>query len=241
MTPTLVLVHGCGTTDRFWDELRGALDLPILAPALPGRAPTHGDPLDSAAAGAAWLHAYVVEHRVRPIVVGHSFGGAIAIEYALLDRPELAGLVLVSTGARLRVLPAILDLVAAAARTGEPADVSSWAYRKDTDAAVVARMRAVDREVPPATTACDWQATDRFDRLRDVARIDTRTLVVGGAADHLTPPRYAEYLASTIPGARFELVPDAGHMLPVEQPAAFAALLRSFYAGTPDGARPIAS
>ena len=240
MRPTFVLVHGCGTTDRFWDELRGELDLPILAPALPGRPPTHGDPLDSAAAAAAWLRAFVLEHRVRPILVGHSFGGAIAIEYALLDPPELAGLVLVSTGARLRVLPAILDLVAAAAHTGEPADLSGWVYRKDTDPDVVARMQAFDREVPAATTNVDWQATNRFDRLRDVARIDTRTLVVAGSDDHQTPPRYAQYLAETIPGGRFEIVPDAGHMLPVEKPAAFAALLRAFYSddsgGPPDAA-----
>jgi pimeloyl-ACP methyl ester carboxylesterase len=229
MRPTFVLVHGCGTTHRFWDELLLHLDLPVLAVTLPGRPPTLGDPLDSAAEAASWLREVIAHHRIHPIVVGHSFGGGIAIEYALLAPRELAGLVLACTGARLRVLQAILDLTAAAARTGDPADVSRWAFKEDTDPALVARVQACDRQVPPATTARDWQATHRFDRLGQLAPIAAPTLVVAGTADVLTPPRYAQYLADTIAHARLEIVADAGHMLPVEDAPALARLLTAFY------------
>jgi pimeloyl-ACP methyl ester carboxylesterase len=231
----IVLVHGCGTSHHLWDELRRELSLPSIAVTLPGRPPTHGEVLPSASEAATWLREQIRgEHA---IVVGHSFGGAIAIEYALQSPPELAGIVLVSTGARLRVLPAILDVTAAAARTGEPADLGSYAYIEDT--AVVARMRALDREVPPATTAGDWQACNRFDRLRNVANIRTRTLVVTGTADTLTPPRYGQYLADAIPGARMHLVPGAGHMLPVEHAPALARALETFYSDS--GAPPDAA
>ena len=239
MTTTLVLVHGCGTSHHLWDELLPELSVPTLAVTLPGRPPTQGTPPGSAGEAAAWLRDHVAARCDRAIIVGHSYGGAIAIEYALLSPPELAGLVLVATGARLRVLPAILEMTAEAARKGEPADVASFAYIKDTDPALVARMRALDREVPLTTTAADWHACNRFDRLRDVAAIDTRTVVVNGDADTLTPLRYAQHLAAMIPNARLHVVPGAGHMLPVEQAPTLARILESIYSDS--GAPPDAA
>ncbi|HST42689.1 MAG TPA: alpha/beta hydrolase [Conexibacter sp.] len=46
---------------------------------------------------------------------------------------------------------------------------------------------------------------------RELSRIDARTLVVWGALDPFIPPRFAEEYAARIPGARVELVPQAGH------------------------------
>ncbi|MFN6196529.1 MAG: alpha/beta fold hydrolase, partial [Planctomycetota bacterium] len=55
------------------------------------------------------------------------------------------------------------------------------------------------------------------------------TLVVGGEHAAITPPAEAEAMAAAIPGARLAVVPGAGHMTPMEQPAAFAAALAAFW------------
>jgi len=225
----LVLVHGCGTDRRFWDHLLPHLGgLTTLALSLPGREETGGDAPTTAADGARWILAELRARKVaRPIVVGHSYGGAIAIEVALAE-PALAGLALVCTGARLRVLPAILDATRAAIDTGVPIDLARYTYRPESDPKLVEAVEALARRTPVESTARDWAATDAFDRLRDVASIHVPTLVVAGTADPLTPPKYADYLAQKIPGAELEIVEGAGHMLPIEHAAVLGLRLRAF-------------
>jgi len=54
------------------------------------------------------------------------------------------------------------------------------------------------------------------------------TLVICGEDDHMTPVRYAQYLASSIPHARLQVIPRAGHMVMLEQPRLVADSLLSF-------------
>jgi pimeloyl-ACP methyl ester carboxylesterase len=61
-----------------------------------------------------------------------------------------------------------------------------------------------------------------------IGTVRVPTLVVVGGDDRLTPPKYARYLAETIPGARLVEVADAGHFPQLEQPDAVNAALRAF-------------
>lgn len=63
---------------------------------------------------------------------------------------------------------------------------------------------------------------------RRLARIHVPTLVLHGEEDHLVPPRNGRILASRIPGARFHLLPNAGHILTTDQPEAATAVLLEF-------------
>src|SRR5690606_211477 len=130
--------------------------------------------------------------------------------------PEsVRGLVLVSTGARLRAHPAILAAMQQAAEQGTPADsLLPWLPR--TDRAVVERVERHLRGRRPASTLAAWRAADAFDRRTELARITVPALVVGGTSDPLTPPKYATYPADHLPDARLRLLEGAGHMLPVE-------------------------
>jgi len=57
------------------------------------------------------------------------------------------------------------------------------------------------------------------------------TLVVVGAEDAITPPAAAEAMAKAIPGARLAVIPEAGHLSPLEQPEAFNRHLELFLQG----------
>jgi pimeloyl-ACP methyl ester carboxylesterase len=59
-------------------------------------------------------------------------------------------------------------------------------------------------------------------------RIKVPTLVVWGASDGIVTPRYGEAYAKMIPGARFVVIPEAGHAPYIEQPAAFARQVMAF-------------
>jgi pimeloyl-ACP methyl ester carboxylesterase len=59
-------------------------------------------------------------------------------------------------------------------------------------------------------------------------RLAAKTLVLWGGADKLIVPAYAQRWGRLIPGATVEIVPDAGHMLPYEEPAAFVGAVSRF-------------
>ncbi|AZN96090.1 3-oxoadipate enol-lactonase [Mesorhizobium sp. M9A.F.Ca.ET.002.03.1.2] len=67
-----------------------------------------------------------------------------------------------------------------------------------------------------------------------VHRIAVPTLCVVGDQDGSTPPALVRSLADLIPGARFEVIRDAGHIPCVEQPEALTTLIRDFVASLPE-------
>jgi 3-oxoadipate enol-lactonase len=68
----------------------------------------------------------------------------------------------------------------------------------------------------------------RPDRTDLLARLAVPSLVICGAEDVITPPADSEAMARTIPGATLEVIPRAGHLSNLEQPAAFNAALQAF-------------
>jgi len=156
-------------------------------------------------------------------------GGAIAIEIALSEPKLLAGVVLVGSGARLRVAPMIMaeirrDYVHAAEL------ITEWAYSPKTDA----RIRRVSiqelLDVPAEVTYGDFEACDDFDRMNEVGQITLPTLIVCGEDDRLTPAKYSQYLKDKIRNARLVIISGAGHSVMLEKPNELNAALQSFLA-----------
>lgn len=227
--PPLVLVHGSGGHGRAWAPVArelGAFD--VIAPSLPGRGASEGEAFDDAAAAARWLGGVLgALGGPPPLVAGHSYGGAVALELALLGAP-LAGLVLVATGARLRVHPTVLEAAARAVEEGVP--MSNRFAFVGARPEVVDAYEAAARETPPEATLRDWTACDRFDRIGALAGIAAPALALGGASDALTPPKYHRYLAEHLPRGQLRLLDGRGHMLPWEDPHGFAREVRAFAA-----------
>jgi pimeloyl-ACP methyl ester carboxylesterase len=164
-----------------------------------------------------------------PVVpVGISLGGAI-VQWLLLNHADhcRAG-VIVNSGARLRVTPAIFEIL----ERDYPRcleTLRAWAlspdHREDGEIdALLKRCTTADA----AVTAADFRCCDRFDVMADLGRIDRPVLVMAAAKDQLTPPKYGAFLEAVIPGARGVTLTGAGHLSPVEKPAAFNAALADF-------------
>jgi len=233
--PAVVLVHGAGGNHDTLGRLGAALSargIAAHAPSLPGRCGSDGPPKASVAEAADWMARLIAALDLPhpPVVLGHSLGGAICIELALRHPTSVAGIVLVSTGAKLRVHPDILALMAQAAESGVPAEAGQMAWRPDADPARIEEAAAIGRRTPPATTLIDWRAADVFDRMVDLGRIAVPTLVLGGSADVLTPPKYAHFLAQGLSRAHEVAIEGGGHMLPIEMPEEVATEVARFRA-----------
>jgi pimeloyl-ACP methyl ester carboxylesterase len=69
--------------------------------------------------------------------------------------------------------------------------------------------------------------------MESITTIRTPTLVITGQDDQMTPIRYSQYLADHIPNAWLKIIPDAGHMVMLEQPDSVANALTDFLAIIP--------
>lgn len=225
----LVLVHGAGGNLMHWPgELRRLPGQVVYALDLPG----HGK---SGGAGQGEIGAYAevvrgfAEALALPafVLAGHSMGGAIAIEFALRYGGRLAGLILVGTGAKLRVAPQILAGILDDFQ-GTTTLVAQWTHGEHVDPNLLRLYTRRLRETSPQTIHDDFLACDAFDRRADVSRITVPTLILCGDADRMTPVKYSQFLHEQIAGSQLVVVSGAGHMVMLEQPAAVAGAVATF-------------
>lgn len=232
--PPIVLIHGAGGTYLNWPaEIRRLSDYRVFAIDLPGHGKSEGRGQQTIAAYARnildWLEAIGLH---QAIFIGHSMGGAIALTLAHNHSDHVLGLGLVGSGARLRVSPVILEN--AANPQTFPATIEiilSWAFSKNADPRLVELASQRMTKIRPSVLHGDFLACDAFDIIETVSKIRVPTLVVCGQDDKLTPLRYSQYLADQIPAARLAVIPDAGHIVMLEQPQAVANALTDFLSG----------
>ncbi len=229
--PPLLLVHGAGGNLMHWPgDLRRLPGHAVYALDLPG----HGK---SGGAGRTAIGAYAEVVRgfaeglglPRFVLAGHSMGGAIALEFALRCPDHLAGLILASTGARLRVAPQVMTGILDDF-PGTTELLARWTHGEHVDPALLRLYAQRLREVAPQVIHGDFLACDAFDRRADVGPITTPTLIVCGDADRMTPVKYSQSLHQNIAGSQLVIVPAAGHMVMLEQPGAVAKAVERFLA-----------
>ena len=227
--PPLVLVHGAGGDLMQWPSgLRRMAGRAVYALDLPGHGGSGGDALADVDAYAAALREWAEGLALPPFVlVGHSMGGAIALAFALRHLGRLAGLVLVSTGARLRVAPQILAGIQTDHK-GTADLLVRWMYGASADPNLLRLGARRLREVRPEVLHAGFVACDAFDRREDVARITTPTLIICGDADVMTPLKSSQYLHEQIAGSHLIVIPGAGHMAALEKPETVATEINAF-------------
>ena len=163
----------------------------------------------------------------RAVLMGHSMGSAIALECALYAPQRVEALILVGSGARLRVTPLILEgLLTDFSATVDL--ICQYAYGPAASEFLRQRGRERMAETSPQVLHGDFLACDAFDVMARLGEIQCPTLIITGTADKLTPPKYATYLGDHIPDAQVVLVEEAGHMVMLERPELFTKKVTAF-------------
>jgi len=172
----------------------------------------------------------------RPVtLVGLSMGGYIAFEFFRRHRSRLSALVLADTrhtadtpdAAAKRETTAVAVLKDGS-RVVADAMIENL-FAPTTPADLKAQWHAIMTRTPPRGVAAALRAlATRPDSTPTLAKIDCPTLVVVGEHDAITPPDAARDMHAKIAGSTIEIVPNAGHMAPVEQPQLFATALQRF-------------
>lgn len=234
--PTVVLSHCWMGSRRLWADVAGRLaddgHRVVLydqrghgESSCPDRPPTI---VDLGHDLRAVLDAVGVE---RAVFAGHSMGGMTIQSYAA-EHPEhfaarAEGVVLVATAARTlgRALPAaMVELMMGEGR-------SEWSRRGRVGYRMARRAHGAEARrdhvlltlegmaaTPGIVRAGFLSAMSTMDLRHGNRTIAVPTTVVVGTRDRLTPPRMARQLAESIDGSRLVVLPQMGHMLPLEAP-----------------------
>ena len=210
----LVMVHGSGQNELTYHYQTARFEN-ADAVNLPGH--PDGEPRDSIGGYVDWVRDYARGKGYPPFVLfGHSMGGAIALDYALRFPEDLVGLVLIGTGARLRVHPDYLNRCLDDAQWRAEAPAYYEAINKDLAPELASRAL----QSGPMVEHNDLSCCDKFDVMERVREIGLPSLVIVGADDIMTPVRYAEYLGRELQNAEVVIVPNSGHFVTLEQPEA---------------------
>lgn len=222
MTP-LVLIPGYMLDETLWDDV-----LPLLGADTPI---VHGSLREGATVEEMARHILAACPPVFTLA-GFSMGGYIAREMARLAPQRVQSLILIATSARPDSQSTREQRAKAALNTppgpfrglSKGAIVTSLHPDRARDEALITRVRAMGerlgREVFLRQSLLERGDVERL------GAIACPTLVVAAAQDQLRSADQAEELRDGIPGAVLEIVQGSGHLIPLEQPAALAALMR---------------
>jgi len=222
----ILYIHGTGCNARVFEQHINALpSYQAVALDLSG----HGE---SGGAGYRGVvdHAHLVAEFMRRlgghqwILAGHSLGGGIALAVAIYYPEGLRGMMLIDTGARLRVAPAMFENAKKIAAGHSDASTHSRLGFSDrtTQTTIDALWQITDKE-SSSVTLKDWYADDSCDFLTRVSEINLPSVAICGREDLFTPFKYHEYFRDHMPACELRVIDEAGHWPFVEQPARFNA------------------
>ncbi|MEO3432855.1 3-oxoadipate enol-lactonase [Inquilinus sp. CAU 1745] len=238
-SPAIVLANSLGTDARIWDGVIAHLEdrYSILSYDKRGHglsdAPSAPYSLDDHAADMEGL----VDHLGIDgfALAGISVGGMIAQRVAVRRPGWVKALALCDTAARIGTAESWNERIEAVRTRGlaaiADAVLDRWftqAFRRDRQAELAGWRNMLIR-TPAEGYAGTCAALRDADLTAEVPTIRLRTLVVAGAEDRATPPDEVRALADLLPDARFEIIPDAGHIPSIEQPEKLAALMESYF------------
>jgi 3-oxoadipate enol-lactonase len=238
----VVFLHGIGGNKRNWVDNLPAFAAHWHAVAWDARGYGESDDYEGPLTFTDFSHdvARVLDHfgAKKAHIVGLSMGGRIAQDFAALYPDRLLSLTLCDTHMgfsnfsdekrrefiRLRKEPLL--------NGGEPKDIAGPVAKtlvgpnasKESFDALVDSMSRLPKESYIKTIEASAMAGVHG----KPADIRVPTHVIVGGEDRLTTPAMCRELADLIPGARFTLIPDAGHLVNIEKPAEFNAAAIAF-------------
>jgi pimeloyl-ACP methyl ester carboxylesterase len=216
----VIFIHGAGGSSRTWyfqeESLKRSME--VIRIDLPGHGRSTGNGYDSIRELSDAVYDLLNERPPdRYFIAGHSMGGAIGMSFALAYPHLVKGLILIGTGAKLSVLPAILEGIrqdkAKTVRFIVEAAFSKTTSQQMKDMAFDEMMLCSEE-----TIFRDFFACNGFNIIDTITAITVPSLIICGKDDLLTPPKYSEFLHRSLANSRLSLIEDAGHLVMLEKP-----------------------
>jgi pimeloyl-ACP methyl ester carboxylesterase len=229
----VLLVHGAFDHHALWCDILPALargHTPIAVD-LPGHGRTKGPALDHAEACCAFFEDLVETLDLPPFVFcGHSMGGSMAVDFALHHPGKVAGLIPIGSSPDWEIPDRFIE-----GWDTDPEAVYrenlSYLFSKRAALDLIAAYDEQIRATPPAHCRADMRICASFAQAGRLGEVRAPTAVICGDEEFWIGGSRA--LHEGIAGSSLEIVPGAGHALPLERPDALAAAMLRFLDGLP--------
>jgi pimeloyl-ACP methyl ester carboxylesterase len=218
-----VLLHGTPLTPAVWDEVAAYLrpSGPVVCPEIT----PPGGVRDAQHDLAARLMFELEGRPERVHVVGHSFGGQVALDLALLAPQRVRTLTIICS--RDTPFPPFAA-AAESLRRGDPVDVGAalggWFTEPELDSggSVVTYARRCLNEADPGAWAAALDAIAGYDRAGRAASVEVPVTLIAAELDQVSSPDAMAAFAGHLPRGRLQVLAQAAHMTPFTDPAALA-------------------
>lgn len=224
---TLVFIHGWGVSSEIFKPLYYFLkdEFNIYDFDLPGFGKTPIEKPMTLKDYADFVHEFLKDNKIeQPIIIGHSFGGAVATKLALLYPESILKLILVSASAirhpniKTKVLRKISKIFNPLVSEKIKLIILRILKLEKSDYAIIQNpllkktfKNLINKDLTP-----------------HLSLIKIPTLVIWGEKDTVTPLAEGELIFRTIPGAKLEIIKNAGHFSFLEKSEEFIKLIKEF-------------
>ncbi len=237
--PSIVFIHGAAHDHSVWvlpSRHFARHGYNVVAVDLPGHGRTEGPLLQSISALADWLHDLLDTLNIESsVIVGHSMGSLIGLNFAANYPERTKSLVLLGTSTPMPVTDMLLD--AARENDHDAIDMANiWSHSSfgqmggNTNPGINMTMsgqrlieQSADHVLFTDLNACN----DFTDGEALAAKVTSPTLIVIGMDDKMTSPVSAQAVAERIEGSRTVELSPCGHSMLSEQPNAVLDAIKS--------------
>ena len=227
---SLVFIHGSGGDHSAWSHQYAGLhkQYNIAAVDLPGHGSSEGNGESDIERYCLWVKNLLDILQLKNVIlVGHSLGAAINLQFAINYPQTIQGIVTVGGGMKMPVNPAIFEFLKA-----NPVEsvelICKFSVAKQNREKFMEPLMKSLAQTRTDVLQGDLSACDKFDVSQKISKISVKALAICGAEDKMTPPEFSRQISESISGARLCLIEGAGHMVMMERPEEFNEALKEF-------------
>ena len=232
--PTILLMHGSGLTHIVWslhEQFYASQGFNVLSVDLPGHGNSEGPSLKSIEKISDWIKSLMLKINIEKIIiVGHSQGGLVGIDFASRYPELIEKIVLVANSYKMPVNQDLIDL----AEAGDEKAVllmMKWGYEGSKAfiggnpvKKIVNSARDI-REV----LAVDLNACNNYKNGENaIKKINCPTLCIFGDLDKMVPVKVGLKMSEQITNSETKIISDCGHMIIFEKAFEMRKLVKEF-------------
>ena len=232
--PSILLMHGSGLTHIVWslhEQFYSSQGFNVLSVDIPGHGNSEGPALKSIEEISDWIKALMIKADIKKIIIiGHSQGGLVGIDFAS-RYPELTDkIVLVSASYKMPVNQELIDL----AEAGDEKSIllmMKWGY-EGSKAFIggnpVKKIINSARDIREIL-AVDLNACNNYKNGENaIKKINSPTLCIFGDLDKMVPVKVGLKMTEQIKNSETKIISDCGHMVIFEKAFEMRKLVKEF-------------